>query len=81
MKELEQAIQFINAGNFESAEKVLLQIKQSEPLNFDVIHMLGLVSRALSKFDQVKIYFDLALSMDQKFPQKFSPSIKTMVCF
>jgi hypothetical protein len=34
MKELEQAIQFINAGNFENAEKVLLQIKQKRAAKF-----------------------------------------------
>jgi hypothetical protein len=45
MKELEQASRFTDAGNFEIAEKVLLQIKQREPLNFDVIHTPGLVTQ------------------------------------
>jgi tetratricopeptide (TPR) repeat protein len=67
-KELESAIESIQRGEFEKAEKILLQITAREPKHFDANHLLGVVSTELNKFDQAETFFNTSLSINARYP-------------
>jgi tetratricopeptide (TPR) repeat protein len=71
MRELKSAIESIQRGEFEKAEKILLQITARQPKNFDANHMLGVVSTELNKFEQAEKFFKISLSISAKNPSLY----------
>jgi predicted TPR repeat methyltransferase len=65
---LQTAIHLIKANKFADAEVVLLKFVSSQPLDFDALHMLGVVSSELGKTQQAERYFASAHSIDPKHP-------------
>jgi tetratricopeptide (TPR) repeat protein len=70
-KELESAIESIQRGEFEKAEKILLQITARERKNFDANHLLGIVSTELNKFEQAEKFFKTSLVINAKNPSLY----------
>jgi Tfp pilus assembly protein PilF len=68
VRELKSAIESIQRGEFEQAEKILLQITAREPKNFDANHLLGVVSTELNKFEQADNFFNTSLSINARYP-------------
>ena len=70
-RELKSAIESIQRGKFEKAEKILLQITSRDPKNFDANHMLGVVSTELNKFEQAEKFFKTSLSINARYPSLY----------
>jgi tetratricopeptide (TPR) repeat protein len=67
-RELQSAIEAIQRGEFEKAEKILLRIAAREPKDFNSNHMLGVVYTELNKFEQAEKFFKTSLSINPKNP-------------
>jgi tetratricopeptide (TPR) repeat protein len=71
MRELKSAIRCMQRGEFDKAEKILLQITAREPKNFDANHTLGIVSTELNKFEQADKFFKTSLSINATNPSLY----------
>lgn len=60
VKKFLNAINFHKLGKFAEAKNVYIDILKSDPDNFDVLHMLGVVTRNLKQYAESEHYFSSA---------------------
>jgi tetratricopeptide (TPR) repeat protein len=71
MRDFKSAIRCLQRGEFDKAEKLLLQITARDPKNFDANHTLGIVSTELNKFEQAEQFFKTSLSINATNPSLY----------
>ncbi len=58
-----EAINFHKNGDLKKVNEICLQILKGEPRNFDVLHLLGITSYQINKFEKSIEYFERAIKV------------------
>jgi protein O-GlcNAc transferase len=61
---LEKSIQNFQVGNFDEAEFILSQVLNSQPKNFDALHILGVIKGVKKKYPEALEIFKKALKIN-----------------
>ena len=65
---LDQALQYLQAGNFHQAELLYRQILQIDPLHVNALHLLGLIAYQAGRSDLAVDYIRQSLRLHPQFP-------------
>jgi tetratricopeptide (TPR) repeat protein len=68
---LSLAIQHYNAGNFVESERICKNILSERPEQFDVLHLLGVISLEQGNFDAAINYFEKAIKLKETNPYAY----------
>jgi predicted TPR repeat methyltransferase len=65
---LNQAVQFQNAGDLPSAEKIYRRILQTDPRNENALHLLGVISLQEGDLEEASKLIKMAIKVNPDFP-------------
>ncbi|MBU3576738.1 tetratricopeptide repeat protein [Polynucleobacter sp. UK-Kesae-W10] len=63
---LNQAVQYFQNGNLNTAERLIKQVLQMQPKNFDALHILAVIKGVQGQADEAKKLFEKAIQIDPR---------------
>ena len=63
---IDQAINFFENGNLNESKKLCLEILKDEPKNFDILHLLGIISFKLEDYEKSADFIAKAITINPK---------------
>jgi predicted O-linked N-acetylglucosamine transferase (SPINDLY family) len=68
----DQAINFFEKGNLNESKKLCLEILKDEPKNFDILHLLGIISFQLKNYKKSSELISEAIKINPKDPEAYN---------
>ena len=68
----DQAINFFENGNLNESKKLCLEILKDEPKNFDILHLLGIISFKLEDYKKSVDLINKAITINPKNAEAFN---------
>ena len=59
-----QAVNFFETGNLNESKKICLEILEDEPKNFDILHLLGIISFKLKDYKNSADFISKAIKVN-----------------